>query len=384
METKEVFEHEWPFILSYLPHDLDLDDTAFQTGAIRRKREVDSASTLLRLLLAYAFCGLSLRQTAAWAEAANVAALSDVALLKRFRRASSWLALILGAKLAERASSAQFLPQGYCVRLIDATCVSKPGSAGTDWRLHLSYNLSNLTIEDLELTDSSGGETLRRFAISPGEIAVCDRGYAHRAGLWSVTESGGDFIVRLNWQNVPLQTPEGESFSILAFLRNLTDTTPGESLVQTAPDPSRGVASIPCRIVAIRKTEAAAAQSRQKAMYERAKKQRSVDPRTLESAGYVILLTSVTDGSLSAAQILELYRFRWQIEMAFKRLKSLLALDRLPAKDPDLARSYLYAKLLAALLLDDLTERFLTFSPWGFPIPQSSGVHMADTPCPAR
>ena len=384
MQTQELFEHEWPFLLSYLPRDLDLDDTAFQTGAIRRRREVDSASTLLRLVLAYGFCGLSLRQTAAWAEAADVARLSDVALLKRFRRAHSWLGLILGAKLAERASSAQFLPQGYCVRLIDATGVSKPGSAGTDWRLHLSYNLSNLTIEALDLTDWSGGETLSRFAINPGEIAICDRGYAHRAGLWSVTESGGHFIVRLNWQNVPLQTPDGKLFPILCFLRSLPDATPEERLVQTAPDPSRGVGSIPCRIVAIRKTEAAAAQSRHRVMHERAKKGRSVDPRALESAGYILLLASITDDSLSATQVLELYRFHWQIEIAFKRLKSLLALDELPAKDPDLARSYLYAKLLAALLLDDLTERFLAFSPWGFPLPQPSGVHMANPACPAR
>jgi len=115
------------------------------------------------------------------------------------------------------------------LRLIDATVISKPGSTGTDWRVHLSYNLSNPTIEALELTDFSGGETLRRFAIRPGEIAVCDRGYAHRAGLWSVRESGADFIVRLNWQNVPLQTSDGEPFSILSFLRHLPDAIPARA-----------------------------------------------------------------------------------------------------------------------------------------------------------
>jgi hypothetical protein len=43
---------------------------------------------------------------------------------------------------------------------------------------------------------------------------------------------------------------------------------------------------------------------------------------------------------------------RWQIELAFKRLKSILHIDRLPAKDPDLARAWIYAHLLLALLLD--------------------------------
>ena len=384
MEAQELFEHEWPFLLSHLPTAIDLDVTAFQTRAIVRKREVGNASTLLRLLLAYGFCGLSLRQTAAWAEAADVARLSDVALLKRFRHAHAWLALILGAKLAERASSTQFLPREYRLRLIDATGVSKPGSAGTDWRLHISYNLSALAIEDLDLTDSSGAETLCRFPVSPGQIAICDGGYAHRAGLLSVTDSGGDFVVRLNWRTVPLQTPQGEPLSILSFLRNLPDARPGECLAQTAPDASRGLPSIPCRIVAIRKTEAAAAQSRQRVLRERAKRGRQLDPRTLEAAGYIFLLTSITDGSMSATAVLELYRFRWQIEMAFKRLKSLLAMDKLPAKDPDLARACLYAKLLAALLLDDLTEQFLAFSPWGFPLLHPPGLDLANPPCPAR
>jgi len=66
MDTQELFEHEWPFLLSYLPRGVDLDEAAFQTGAILRRREVGSGSTLLRLAMAYGFCGLSLRQTAAW------------------------------------------------------------------------------------------------------------------------------------------------------------------------------------------------------------------------------------------------------------------------------------------------------------------------------
>jgi IS4 transposase len=45
---------------------------------------------------------------------------------------------------------------------------------------------------------------------------------------------------------------------------------------------------------------------------------------------------------------------RWQIELAFKRLKSLLNIDRLPAKNPHLARAWLNAHLLLALLIDDM------------------------------
>ena len=62
------------------------------------------------------------------------------------------------------------------------------------------------------------------------------------------------------------------------------------------------------------------------------------------------------------------YRFRWQVELVFKRMKSLLDLDGLPAKDENLASTFIYSKVLAALLLDDFTQAFVSFSPWGFVI----------------
>ena len=54
---------------------------------------------------------------------------------------------------------------------------------------------------------------------------------------------------------------------------------------------------------------------------------------------------------------------RWQIELAFKRLKSLLNLDRLPARNRNLARAWLNAHLLLALLIDDMTQQLLDSPP---------------------
>ena len=86
---------------------------------------------------------------------------------------------------------------------------------------------------------------------------------------------------------------------------------------------------------------------------------------TLILARYMVLLTNCEAG-VTPEQALEAYRFRWQIELAFKRLKSLLHLDQLRAKDPDLAQTYLLAKILGALLVEELVVRAGDFSPWGF------------------
>jgi IS4 transposase len=73
--------------------------------------------------------------------------------------------------------------------------------------------------------------------------------------------------------------------------------------------------------------------------------------------------TSLGDGAFSTETIGALYRLRWQIEIAIKRLKSILHIDRLPAKAPDLARAWLYAHLLFALLLDEMTAELGAVSP---------------------
>ena len=58
-----------------------------------------------------------------------------------------------------------------------------------------------------------------------------------------------------------------------------------------------------------------------------------------------------------------LYRLRWQIELAFKRLKSLLRIDRLPAKGDALASTWLHAHLLFALLIDAAAVEMGDFPP---------------------
>lgn len=383
MEALESVEQEWPYVLSFLPSEEELERTARQLGAIQRARAVDSASTLIRLALVYGFCGYSLRQTAAWAQTAEVASLSDVALLKRFRKAPNWLGHLLGSKLAERVTP---LEAGEArLRLVDATTVSAPGSRGTDWRIHLDFDLGSMAISEVQLTEASGGESLLRYEFDPGEIVVADRGYAHRGGLAHVVAAGADFVVRLNWATVPLQQRGGEEFDLLGALRQMPESRPATWELETVPLAREALPALPVRLVALRKSEQAAENDRKQILQEAARKQKSVKPQTLELASYILVLTSTPEEQMSAEEILETYRFRWQIELVFKRLKSLLRLDDLPARDPELARTALFAKLLGALLLEQLTQAYLSFSPWGYRLaPARKNLALAPSQSPAR
>jgi hypothetical protein len=364
MKAKEIIEYQWPYLMSFLGADEPLDESAKRYGALKRKRRVDSADKLLRLALVYGFCGLSLRQTAAWAEAADVASLSDVALLKRLRKASDWLGHLVATKLADRSGDLPRYP--LRLQLVDASTVSAPGNTTTDWRIHLGFDLGSFTINQVKLTDFKGGETLKRFKFSPGDVIVADRGYSRRGDFASVARQGGDFIIRLNWASVPLTDHTGGDFDLLGTLRAIPEATVAEFNLTVKPDPKRDLPPLPVRLVAVRKSEAAAEESRKKVLKEASRRQKIPDPKAFEFASYVLVITSLDSDSLPPEDVLEIYRFRWQVELAFKRLKSLLDLDGLPAKDPSLASTFIYSKILAALLLDDLTQAFVSFSPWGF------------------
>ena len=68
---------------------------------------------------------------------------------------------------------------------------------------------------------------------------------------------------------------------------------------------------------------------------------------------YVVLVTSLDD-SVSAEEVLELYKYRWQVELYFKRLKSILDYGEIPKKSEKSIFSWLNGKLMIALLIETM------------------------------
>jgi IS4 transposase len=78
----------------------------------------------------------------------------------------------------------------------------------------------------------------------------------------------------------------------------------------------------------------------------------------------------VPDGDLVFQERLgQLYRRRWQIELAFKRLKSLARLGHLPKHDSRSSCAWLYGKLFVTLLAQKTIRIGRDISPSGTTIP---------------
>jgi hypothetical protein len=251
------------------------------------------------------------------------------------------------------------------LRLADGTRVSKPGSTGTDWRVHGVFDLGRGGFAHLELTDQHGAEALERGAPCPGEIRIGDRNYARATALRRFrAQSGGtaDFIVRLGWNALQLTNPADKSFDLIGYLQCLPPGSSPHEVNLRAPV-GRDEPGLAVRLIVRRKTPEAAEATRMALRRVAANKGKALDPRSLIAAEFMILATSLPKSGYSAKAVLAVYRLRWQIELAFKRLKSLLHIDRLPTWSERGSRSWLYAHLILALLCDDLSQGILESSP---------------------
>ena len=364
-DTASVLTDQFSELLERLPADLDLDGLAVESKAIRRRREVVDGAGLLRIALARGPGGLSLRQTAAWASMLGIAELSNPGVKYRLDQATNFLVAVVERLLAAKAPGAELRWPGRILRLADGTCVSQPGSTGTDWRIHGVFDLGRGGFSHLELTDKHGAEALERGAPLPGEIRVGDRNYARAPVLrrFRAQSSGrADFIVRLGWNALQLTNPAGRPFDLIGYLQCLPpDPSPHEVHLLAAV--GRGEPALAFRLIVQRKTPEATEATRSALRQAAARKGTMRDPRSLVAAAFMILATSLPRSGYSARAVLAVYRLRWQIELAFKRLKSLLHIDRLPTHTDRGLQSWLYAHLISALLCDDLSQDFLDSSP---------------------
>lgn len=338
-----------------LPAGFDLEATSRASGAFVRARGVPGPEALLRLALIYGATDLSLRGTAAWAEAAGLASLSDVALLGRLQAASAWMGELTSALMTAAQGGGA---AGRRVRLLDATSFAAAGATKATWRVHADYDLERSRFTGFQLTDGYAAERLTRFTIERGDIVVGDRIYAHNAGaLRAVVAAGGDFLVRRGRTSCRVLALNGAPFDHKAVLAGLGfgKTAEFAVLVPVGDGPALRARLVVHHMPRVH-AEAASARTWRQTKGKAGAKQ-------MQSAEFVMLLTSLPRRSFPAADLLALYRLRWQIEIAFKRLKSLVGPDALLAKDAALVRTAICAKLIVALLTEDLLAEVLDSPP---------------------
>ncbi len=359
-----VIDEDWRVLLSLFPEEWE--ELGRKTGAITRLRGFDSVGNVLRTLLMHVGTGWSLRETAVRAKLAGIAEVSDVTLLNRLRQSEGWLRELCQQLWKENGVDLTPAIAGYPVRLVDGSVVKEPGKTGSQWRLHYSLRLPSLECDEFILTPAHGrgnGDRLGRFHFRANELILADAGYSNPPGVAAVCQKGAQICLRLNPRTLPLLDGQERPLDLLAPLRTLS--RPGQSaewsaLVQHGKERFAG------RVCALRKSEDAIARAQRRIELKVNRGKGTLSPQRQEYARYVIVFTTLPTHAANAGQVLEGYRLRWQIELTFKRLKSIVQLGHIPKLDDQSSRSWLLGKLLVALLSQKLARVGRSISPWGY------------------
>ena len=329
----------------------DYRELAYEFKAFTRARKIRSPLQLLQLVMLY--CGLDLSLRSCAGEIAMMQGyLSDTAVKKRLEACVPWIKALLsgvfGLEKAVGSGSLRFI-------VIDGSTVQQPGATETTYRLHVAIDLVNLTFHQVEVTTDKEGEHLDHYCLREGDIVLIDRGYNQPKTLVPFIDRGGDVVLRYNAHSMNLYSfyDVMEKIDWQKELENLHESA-GAITVYLCHGDSR----IKGYVHAIALPEEKAAQARRKARERARKKGRSASRKTLYLSGWVLIFTSLPLEVLDSRTAASLYRVRWQVEVAIKRMKSLLDINRLRAfKDSPLAELYLYGKLLYAAVVEKITNR---------------------------
>jgi hypothetical protein len=349
MELASLHDDDWDYVRTLLPGDLE--ESAYRSSALLRCRNIPDAASLMRIALAYAVSDLSLKDVAAWASALQLAEITGPGLFYRLRQAEQWLEQVLGRVLSDQVPQAA---GGLRLHVVDATVLNGPGQKAVQWRAHVSIDPSSGSIRAVELTDDSGGEKFSRHHFRAHEVVLGDRAYATARGLYAVRQQEAHAVVRFN--PATLRTCDEKRRRI--YLAEKEPGVPKVGAVEFAikipvpPPPTRShktwdsakaIAWISARAIAAR-------------------------TRTGEVTWIV---TTLLPQQMPTVGICGLYRVRWQIELVFKRLKSLLHLDALPSREGPTAKSWMLARLIAAALAQRMVQPSGPLSPWGYELRNS-------------
>lgn len=360
-----VANENWTILLSMFPKNWKM--LAKSTKAFTRKfRSFESEESVLKALLLHIAGGYSLRETVARLKCAKIADISDVALLKRLQCSELWLKELCLSLFEERSLSKTCEDSVIRMRLVDGTNVKEPGKTGSLWKIHYSMTLPDLSCDYFKITSDTGkgvGESFKQFPVKKGDCIIGDRGYSTSQGINYLDSKGAYALVRVNTSTLNFQNQDGSKFLLLNQLDCLKEEGSVKEWEVSLINEGRLIAG---RVCVVRKSKTATAQSIKKLKRIRSKNQTKFKNETLEFAKYTIIFTTLPSIKYPLEAILEWYRYRWQIELIFKRLKSLAGLGHLPKHDETSSRAWLYGKLLTGLLIEKLISQSKNISPWGF------------------
>ena len=290
----------------------------------------------------------------------GIAKISDTAFLKRFAKCKDWLSWMVSqiapTPIIEYTSLSKFL--SYQVVALDASDVTEKGRSGRTFRLHYAIDLLKMCSLSYKITSQKIGETLSNFDIKKNWLILADRIYGTLTGIESCLKAEANFVLRLRHNAFKLYDEYGTEIHLLDKLKSVTSgmSTNIDVFVKL---PNLGLTKL--RVCATKIPVDKLDKNMRRNKRRDSKKQLTTSYEALAMSHYVVVITALPS-SISSEDIVSLYRYRWQVEIYFKRLKSILDFGNVPLHREDSIHTWLNGKLLISLLIEQMLSE-VSFSP---------------------
>ena len=329
------------------------EEACYTTKAIVRNRGIKDPNDLMMLALFHLLTGCSLIEVSEISKLAKLGDISDVAFMKRFSNCSDWFKWILTSIRKDNKQIIQYeLPQRlkqYRILAVDASDVAEKGRSGRIFRLHFALDIVHMHAALYHITNNSVGEHLRNFALAKNDLVLADRVYSCVSGIEYCIEKECQYIARMRVNSFRPYNADGKQIDLLSFMQG-KDT--GELNVYIRKERGENAGKLyPVRLCFKKKPDELINSTRKKMKRKESKKQLTISPEAYAFNEYMVVMTSL-DKSFTIDEIIGLYRYRWQVELYFKRLKSILGYGELPKKSEKSIFSWLNGKLMIALLIE--------------------------------
>jgi hypothetical protein len=221
-----------------------------------------------------------------------------------------------------------------------------PAALKLQTRLDLKSGALSVQLEAGKSTD--GATSLQHVPAQPGSLRITDLGYFCIAVFAAIARQQAYFLSRI--QHTTTVWVDGQrQGDVVSWLNQQAAALLDQWLVIGTKDRLR------CRLIAWKVPQEQANRRRQRACLDAKKRGRQPTAATLVACDWTVLITNVSAEQLTTKEVLVFYRARWQIELLFKRWKSIGLIAELSGRNDVEQLVRLWGRLCAALIQHWLT-----------------------------
>ena len=225
-----------------------------------------------------------------------------------------------------------------------------PGSGGSasaaNCKLQTAYDYKRGELEFLDVT--AGTVPDNRYTdhlpgmLQKDDLLLVDQGYFKLQTLFEIDEKRAFFLTRFLVRTV---VKDALTQAPIDLAKQLSEWD-GNACEMDVLMGCEKVPHVACRLIALRVSEQIANERRRRLKKEAKKKGRAVSKHHLRMCDWTLLITNVPQRWLPLEMVRALYTVRWQIELLFKQLKSILRVHQSDTDKENRLRCELYGKLI--------------------------------------